>query len=93
MSSAVDIAKAAKSAFEASQLVPADERVEALHVIRQELESRKAEILAANSEDLQVCPQRCPSYHQAVHSCLHTDKRLPKQRWMRVACQNRCSNG
>ena len=49
--------------------------------------------LAANSEDLQVCPQRCPSYHQAVHSCLHTDKRLPKQRWMRVACQNRCSNG
>ncbi|KAF8347780.1 gamma-glutamyl phosphate reductase [Amanita rubescens] len=54
MSSAVDIAKAAKSAFEASQLVPTDERVEALHVIRQELESRKAEILAANSEDLQA---------------------------------------
>ncbi len=59
MSSAVDIAKAAKSAFEASQLVPTDERVKALHVIRQELESRKAEILAANSDDLQVCSQRC----------------------------------
>ncbi|KAF8745505.1 hypothetical protein AX14_008923 [Amanita brunnescens Koide BX004] len=54
MASAVELAKAAKSAFEASQLIPADERVEALHVIREELESLKAEILAANSEDLRA---------------------------------------
>ena len=55
MAIAVDIAEAAKSAFEVSQLIPADERVNALHVIREELESLKDEILAANSEDLRVC--------------------------------------
>ncbi|KAF8637608.1 hypothetical protein AX17_002677 [Amanita inopinata Kibby_2008] len=53
-SHAVDIAKAAKSAFEASQLIDSSERVKALHAIRSELQSRKTEILAANVEDLQA---------------------------------------
>ncbi|KAF8623230.1 hypothetical protein AX15_006464 [Amanita polypyramis BW_CC] len=52
MSGAVDIAKAAKAAFEASQLIPSEERVKALYTIHSELESRKAEILAANHDDL-----------------------------------------
>ena len=54
MSSAEDIAKAAKSAFEDSQLIPSAERVNALRHIRRALESNKAEILAANREDLKV---------------------------------------
>jgi len=49
------IAKASKTAFEDSQLISASERVKALQIIRKELESRKAEILAANVEDLKVC--------------------------------------
>jgi glutamate-5-semialdehyde dehydrogenase len=55
MSSAEDIAKTAKAAFESSQLVPGEERVVALHAIRRALEARKDEILAANKKDLQVC--------------------------------------
>ncbi|KAJ7175887.1 gamma-glutamyl phosphate reductase [Mycena filopes] len=54
MSSAEDIAKAAKSAFEDSQLVPSAERVNALHHIRSALESNKIEILAANRQDLKA---------------------------------------
>lgn len=49
-----DIAKAAKSAFEASQLIPSSERVAALHAIRQSLEENRAEIIAANGQDLSV---------------------------------------
>lgn len=48
------IAKAAKQAFEASQLISAEERVRALHEIRKELESAKAVILEANKVDLDV---------------------------------------
>lgn len=48
------IAKAAKQAFEASQLISAEERVRALHEIRKELESSKAAILEANKVDLEV---------------------------------------
>jgi glutamate-5-semialdehyde dehydrogenase len=48
------IAKAAKTAFEASQLVASSERVQALHEIRKELEVAKAEILDANKKDLEV---------------------------------------
>ncbi|KAG6909341.1 hypothetical protein DXG01_000941 [Tephrocybe rancida] len=48
------IAKVAKQAFETSQLISSSERVEALHAIRLELESRQAAILAANKEDLQA---------------------------------------
>ncbi|RXW23046.1 hypothetical protein EST38_g2821 [Candolleomyces aberdarensis] len=54
MSSAEEIARAAKSAFEKSQLVPGSERVNALHAIRRELESQKDEILAANAEDVKA---------------------------------------
>ncbi|KAG7093955.1 hypothetical protein E1B28_007588 [Marasmius oreades] len=50
--SAQDIAKAAKAAFEESQLILSDERVKALRIIRDSLESNKAEILRANEEDL-----------------------------------------
>ncbi|GJE90319.1 gamma-glutamyl-phosphate reductase [Phanerochaete sordida] len=48
------IAQAAKAAFEASQLVPSSERVNALHEIRKELDNAKAEILEANRKDLQA---------------------------------------
>lgn len=48
------IAKAAKQAFEASQLISAEERVRALHEIRKELESSKTAILEANKVDLEV---------------------------------------
>ncbi|KAJ6582036.1 gamma-glutamyl phosphate reductase [Mycena capillaripes] len=54
MSSAEEIAKAAKSAFEDSQLIPSTDRVTALHRIREALESNKAEILAANKDDLKA---------------------------------------
>lgn len=52
---AKSIAKAAKTAFEASQLVPSLERVRALHEIRKELENAKERILAVNTLDLEVC--------------------------------------
>lgn len=51
---AEQIAKAAREAFEASQLVAAEERNVALVAIRQELQERKDEILAANEKDLEV---------------------------------------
>ena len=54
MSDAATIAKAAKAAFEASQLIPSSERVQALHEIRKELEVAKEGILAANRLDLEV---------------------------------------
>ena len=54
MSDATSIAKAAKAAFEASQLIPSSERVQALREIREELEAAKDAILAANKLDLEV---------------------------------------
>ena len=51
-----EIARTAKAAFEESQLIPSPERVKALQAIRKQLELRKAEILAANAEDLKVHP-------------------------------------
>ncbi|KAH9921682.1 gamma-glutamyl phosphate reductase [Epithele typhae] len=51
---AVSIAKAAKAAFEASQLIPTAERVQALHEIRKELEAAKEAILAANRLDVEA---------------------------------------
>ncbi|EMD38826.1 hypothetical protein CERSUDRAFT_112557 [Gelatoporia subvermispora B] len=51
---AEDIAKAAKAAFEASQLIPPSERVKALYAIRAELETAKEDVLAANRKDLQA---------------------------------------
>ncbi|KAI0630694.1 gamma-glutamyl phosphate reductase [Trametes polyzona] len=53
-SSAAAIAKAAKAAFEASQLIPSSERVKALQEIRKELEAAKDAILAANRADLEA---------------------------------------
>ena len=49
------IAKAAKAAFEVSQLIPASERVLALHKMKEELEAMKTEVLSANKKDLEVC--------------------------------------
>ena len=53
-SHALTIAEAAKVAFEMSQVVPASERVNALHEIKKELAARKDAIFAANRADLQV---------------------------------------
>lgn len=49
-----DIAKAAKTAFQDSQIIPSSERVNALYEIRKSLEANKAEIIKANEEDLKV---------------------------------------
>ena len=51
---ASDIAKAAKNAFEVSQLIPSSERINALNAIKKELRANKEIILAANHEDLEV---------------------------------------
>jgi glutamate-5-semialdehyde dehydrogenase len=53
-STAQDIARAAKAAFEQSQLIPTSERIVALHEIRNELEAIKDRILSANKDDLEV---------------------------------------
>lgn len=55
-SASEEIASAAKAAFEASQLIPSQERINALQAIKAELESRKDQILAANRQDLEVSP-------------------------------------
>lgn len=49
-----EVARAAKVAFENSQLLGATDRVNALHSIREELEARKSQIFEANQEDLRV---------------------------------------
>ncbi|KAG8718330.1 hypothetical protein FRC08_005476 [Ceratobasidium sp. 394] len=48
------IARAAKRAFEASQLVGPEERVAALNAIREALEANKSTILEANKGDMQA---------------------------------------
>ena len=53
------IAKAAKVAFEASQLVQSSDRIKALHFIREELESAKQDIFVANKSDVEV---RIPAF-------------------------------
>ena len=52
--SAEIIAKTAKAAFEASQLVSEAERTRALLEIRKELEANRDSILRANGEDMAV---------------------------------------
>ncbi|KAJ8694726.1 glutamate-5-semialdehyde dehydrogenase [Pleurotus ostreatus] len=52
--SAVAIARAAKSAFDKSQLISASERIDALCEIKNQLESMKDAVLAANAEDLRA---------------------------------------
>ncbi|KAI0929741.1 hypothetical protein AcW1_006989 [Taiwanofungus camphoratus] len=51
---AESIAEAAKKAFQASQLIPTTERINALHELRKELVTAKDEILSANRKDLEV---------------------------------------
>ncbi|KAI4523740.1 gamma-glutamyl phosphate reductase [Schizophyllum commune Loenen D] len=53
-SSAEKIAKEAKAAFSASQMLPTSERILALDAIKAELEAKKDSILAANQEDLKA---------------------------------------
>lgn len=52
--SATESAKAAKLAFEASQLVDSSERVFALKLIKIELEASRNEIQEANKADMEV---------------------------------------
>ncbi|KAG9050412.1 hypothetical protein FS837_005485 [Tulasnella sp. UAMH 9824] len=54
MSSAEEIAKASKSAFEASQLVDPSERVKALQIIHDTLAAKKDEIFEANRKDVEA---------------------------------------
>lgn len=54
MSTAHNIAKAAKTAFEQSQLIASEERITALKIIRDELKASKDEVMNANREDLAV---------------------------------------
>jgi len=53
-----DIAKAARAAFEASQLIDSSERVKALHAIHSELELQKTAVLEANRLDMEVFATR-----------------------------------
>jgi glutamate-5-semialdehyde dehydrogenase len=53
--SATEIAKAARLAFDASQLVGSEERSNALLAVREELERQKEVILQANQKDMDVC--------------------------------------
>ena len=48
------IARAAKLAFETSQLLPASERTNALRAITKELQANKSQILEANRKDMEV---------------------------------------
>lgn len=59
-SSAESVARSAKAAFDAAQLLEdgASERVRALQLVREALQSSKQEILAANAQDMDV--RRCP---------------------------------
>jgi len=51
---AMETAKAARLAFEASQVVSSSERSEALLTVRAELERRKDRVLEANKQDMEV---------------------------------------
>lgn len=67
--SAEQIARDARSAYEASQLVDSSERDVALFAIRDLLVERKQEVFDANQKDLDVSshrsqPCRPPSCHQ-----------------------------
>jgi glutamate-5-semialdehyde dehydrogenase len=58
------VAKTARAAFEASQLIDSAERTRALHEIRKELEANKDVILQANGEDMTV---RAPNWTKSRH--------------------------
>lgn len=50
------IARSARQAFEASQLVDVSERNVALQAIRKVLEQKREDVLAANKKDMDVSP-------------------------------------
>ena len=79
----VEIAKAAKAAFEASQLIDSSERVQALQLIKTELEDLRDEIYAANKEDLVVSGLGLSSIHYWESD---NEARLPRKRLKRVVC-------
>ncbi|KAJ8495815.1 hypothetical protein ONZ45_g12687 [Pleurotus djamor] len=54
---AEEVARAAKAAFEASQLVSPSERISALHEIKNQLDTMKDAVLAANKQDLQAAEE------------------------------------
>ena len=56
MSTAESIAKLARAAYEASQLVDSEDRVAALHAISVAISTHKDEILEANAKDMDVRP-------------------------------------
>jgi hypothetical protein len=88
--SAEFIAKEAKAAFEASQLIDATERVRALHEIERALAASKDAILAANRDDLAVRPFIPPVELTVDARALCV--RQPRPRSTRGACPLRCSN-
>jgi gamma-glutamyl phosphate reductase len=73
---AEEIAKAAKVAFEESQLLPATVRIDALAKIKQQLQANKAEILAANKQDMEVQHRFS---RLKIHDDPHTFSLLPYQ--------------
>ena len=74
-SKATEIAKAAKSAFEASQLVDSSERVKALSLIKSELEALRDEIQKANKEDMEVRRSPTPNNFSSLIHKLDTKSR------------------
>lgn len=63
------VAKAAKTAYDASQLLDASERTKALVALKLALTEAKDEILAANALDLQVSRPGLDQLDPANHLC------------------------
>ena len=74
---AEEVAKAAKAAFEESQLLPSDVRTDALARIKQQLEVSKAEIFAANKQDMEV-----QYFFSRVKT--HDDTQIPRRRKLKL---------
>lgn len=64
------IALAAKLAFEASQLLPASERANALRAITRELQANRSQILEANRIDMEVIFHRSPIIKSTIECCV-----------------------
>lgn len=63
------IARAAKLAFEASQLLPPSERTNALHAVTKELQANKSQILEANRKDMEVIFRKSPIIRSDIEYC------------------------
>lgn len=70
MADTESIARAAKLAFEASQLLPASERTSALRAITKELGANKSQILEANRKDMEVYLYRSTFIGSAIKCCV-----------------------